>query len=158
MLCLLDIQRLAYVLDKSLTDQSLRDICMDVRLWLKAKEAWLCLGGLEKEFLEKESNRQLTAYVLCQFQNRVEMLFVTGELKNGISKYAPGIWELQTGGGTEADALCIWEEAVAGCPLEEEIGLEAFAATYRFTAAQVRRLFWNTEASSKGFTAPISPR
>ncbi len=140
--CDLDIRKLLYLYDRNMLSESVEDICRGICLWLRAREAWLCIHGIRKGFWEKETNQEWTVFILTLFRNQAEMLFVTGDADLGGIRQELGIWELtvEDAAGEAADRLSLWREHSSRYPLEDGIGLEVFAAIYRFTSTQIGRV------------------
>lgn len=143
--CFLDIERLAYLMEKNALDYSLQEICQDISLQVVAGNAWLCLHSVDSELWEKEANRQVVFALIDGLKHRDSVLFITGEACPGLAGQRPEIWEIPLDAQEAAGDVSVWEEIAAEYALEENIGLPFFASTYRFTPAQIERIFINAE-------------
>lgn len=137
--CYLDIRKLLHLYERNMLAEPVEDICRGICLWLKARKAWLCIHEIQREFWEKAANQEWTVFVLTLFRHQAEMLFVTGDAALGSVRQKLGMWELaaEEAAGDSTDRLSLWRERSARYPLEAGIGIEVFAAIYRFTSTQI---------------------
>lgn len=144
-MCLLDIRRLVYVLDKNLLEGTLEEFCYDIQLQLMVRKAWICLYSIGTEFWDKESNRQVLATLIELLQAKDSVLFITGEQAVNLSKYYAGIFEISLGVEDLEGNLQTWETCSECYSLAEDIQLNFFSITYHFTPVQIKRIFENAE-------------
>lgn len=144
-ICLFDIKKLAYLMEKNLLDGILEDICNDISLQLIIRKAWICLYSIDTEFWNKESNRQMIDTLIDLFQSRERIVFVTGEQLFDLAKRNSGIWEISLAEEDMTGDIRVWKKIAGQYALEEDACLEFFAGNYHFTPVQIERILQNAE-------------
>lgn len=138
-------RRLAYLIERNLLNGMTEDICNDISLQLVMRNAWICLHSIDKEFWDKEANRQMTGMLIDLFQRNNHIVFITGEQLLRLKKQNPDIWEISLKETEMPEDIRIWKGIAAQYVLEEEAGLEFFANTYHFTPVQIEQVFQNAD-------------
>lgn len=143
-ICFLNMRRFAYLLDKNRLEEDFTDICRGICLKLAAEKGWLCLHGLDEDFLGTEQNRQLMAYVLRLFRGQTALLFITGGEHILGADDAQGVWTFSMeNSGTEKQrpgSLAFWQCQAERYQLDSQADLEVFASAYSFTRPQISRI------------------
>ena len=143
--CLLDIKKLAYLMEKNLLDGMLEDICNDISLQLIVRNAWICLYSIDKEFWDKESSRQMIDTLIDSFQRKDNTVFIMGEQLFGLAKQNSDIWEISLEKTDISEDIRAWKGIASQYTLEKDVGLEFFANIYHFTPVQIEQIFENAE-------------
>lgn len=144
-ICVLDIRQMAALMEKKQSEEWIGDICRDIFLAVAAKEAWLCIHFLNREFLEKELNQHLFFELLESFSDKGVVLFATGEKVFPVMERCPGIWEISVEEKAYAPDVSVWERIAARYPVENRQQFAFFAEAYRFTPPQIERIMQHAE-------------
>lgn len=142
-ICFIDIRQLVFLTEKNIFNIAFSELWYDVLLSAKVRDAWICVHYCDSEFMKKESAGRVIEEMTGIFLENGVFFFITGENRVLAIEKDVRIWELWE--KEENGDLHLWQINAEQYPVKKEVSLSVFSSTFRFTPAQIERVFQNAE-------------
>lgn len=141
MLCFIDIKQVLFQLEKKILNITLEELCNDILLKARVRDAWICVHYCDSEFLEREDNWRLVVKFTEAFLKHGIVVFIIGEHQPYLFRNELGIWEISVEIQDLSGSVPIWKMAAENFSVDRDVTLDFFANTYCFAPIQIKRIF-----------------